>query len=61
MKYFPPETRVMTEVVFTKCQFAQLMKQTYVPDKKIGWNLPPPNSPGFKAQDLGVKLVIFIS
>lgn len=56
MKYFPPETRVMTDVLFTKCSFAQLMQQKYIPDKRTGWNIPAPTSPEFKAYDLGMKL-----
>ncbi|XP_035205456.1 protein ecdysoneless homolog [Stegodyphus dumicola] len=57
MKYFAPETRVMTEVVFTKCLYAQIASQKYEPDKRTGWNLPAVNSPEMKAHDLGMKLV----
>lgn len=56
MKYFPPETRVLTEVTFTKCLYAQLMQQKFIPDKRVGWNLPPTNSPQYKAHELGMKL-----
>ncbi|XP_053213483.1 protein ecdysoneless homolog [Panonychus citri] len=56
MKYFPPETRVKRNVTFTKCLYAQAISQKYDPDPKIGWNLPPRESPLFKSYDLGVKI-----
>lgn len=56
MKYFPPENRVFRNVTFTKCLYAQLLSQKFLPDVKIGWNIPPVNSPQFKSYDLGMKL-----
>lgn len=56
MKYFPPETRVLTSVRFTKCLYAMLINSKYQPERKTGWNLPPPSSKMFKAYNLGVKL-----
>ncbi|KAJ8924921.1 hypothetical protein NQ315_001078 [Exocentrus adspersus] len=56
MKYFPPENRVLTSVTFTKCMYAMLMHSNYMPDRRTGWNLPPPHSPSFKAHLLGVKV-----
>lgn len=56
MKYFPPETRVMSEVTFTRCLYAQLIQQQYSPDRKVGWNIPSSKSPDFKSHDLGMKL-----
>ncbi|XP_076324872.1 ecdysoneless cell cycle regulator isoform X2 [Tachypleus tridentatus] len=56
MRYFPPETRIMREILFTRCLYAQLLQQNYQPDRLVGWNLPPQNSPQFKAHDLGMKL-----
>lgn len=56
MRYFAPETRVMTEVIFTRCLYAQLMCQKYEPDKRTGWDLPSVNSPQRKAHELGMKL-----
>jgi hypothetical protein len=29
------------------------------PDRRTGWNMPPPNSTDFKAHSLGVKLVSY--
>ncbi|GBN18479.1 Protein ecdysoneless, partial [Araneus ventricosus] len=56
MRYFAPETRVMSEVTFTRCLYAQLSGQKYEPDKMTGWNLPPVNHPDRKAHELGMKL-----
>ncbi|XP_054717911.1 protein ecdysoneless homolog [Uloborus diversus] len=56
MKFFAPETRVMTEVVFTRCLYAQLSSQMYEPDVRTGWNLPGVNNPLRKAHELGMKL-----
>lgn len=56
MRYFPPETRLMTEVRFTRCLYAQLRQHRYMPDRRTGWNLPLPNAPEFVAHDLGLKV-----
>ena len=56
MKYFPPESRVMRCITFTRCLYAQLMSQSYTPDVKVGWNLPSKSSRDFKAHDLGMKI-----
>ncbi|KAM7295887.1 protein ecdysoneless homolog [Ixodes scapularis] len=56
MRHFPPETRVMAEVLFTRCLYAQLRQQRFAPDRRVGWNLPPTHSPDFVAHDLGLKL-----
>uniref|UniRef100_A0A8C5SFJ3 Ecdysoneless cell cycle regulator n=1 Tax=Laticauda laticaudata TaxID=8630 RepID=A0A8C5SFJ3_LATLA len=55
-KTFPPETRVMASVSFTKCLYAQLVQQTFVPDKRSGYSLPPHSHPQYKAYELGMKL-----
>ncbi|XP_061491312.1 protein ecdysoneless homolog isoform X2 [Rhineura floridana] len=55
-KTFPPETRVMTSVTFTKCLYAQLVQQTFVPDRRSGYSLPPQSHPQYKAHELGMKL-----
>ncbi|ETE64164.1 Protein SGT1, partial [Ophiophagus hannah] len=55
-KTFPPETRVMASVTFTKCLYAQLVQQTFVPDKRSGYSLPPRSHPQYKAYELGMKL-----
>ncbi|XP_037287508.1 ecdysoneless cell cycle regulator [Rhipicephalus microplus] len=56
MRHFPPETRVMAEVIFTRCLYAQLRQQRFAPDRRVGWNMPPPHAPEFIAHDLGLKL-----
>ncbi|KAL1481054.1 hypothetical protein MTO96_050510 [Rhipicephalus appendiculatus] len=56
MRHFPPETRVMAEVCFTRCLYAQLRQQRFAPDRRVGWNMPPPHAPEFIAHDLGLKL-----
>ncbi|KAH7949590.1 hypothetical protein HPB49_012548 [Dermacentor silvarum] len=56
MRHFPPETRVMAEVRFTRCLYAQLRQQRFMPDRRVGWNMPPPHAPEFVAHDLGLKL-----
>ncbi|KFW93115.1 Protein SGT1, partial [Phalacrocorax carbo] len=53
---FPPGERVMTIVTFTKCLYAQLMQQKFVPDRRSGYTLPPPSHPQYKAYELGMKL-----
>ncbi|XP_034993927.1 protein ecdysoneless homolog [Zootoca vivipara] len=55
-KIFPPDTRIMTSVTFTKCLYAQLVKQTFVPDRRSGYSLPPRSDPQYKAYELGMKL-----
>lgn len=56
MKYFPPENRVYASVVMTKCLYAMLMHNPFVPDRRTGWNVPPQNHAKYKAHMLGVKL-----
>lgn len=56
MKYFPPENCVWYTATFTRCLYAQLMGQQFKPDVKVGWKMPPKNSPTHKGFDLGVKL-----
>ncbi|NWI66978.1 ECD protein, partial [Todus mexicanus] len=55
-KTFPPDERVMTVVTFTKCLYAQLMQQQFVPDRRSGYTLPLPSHPQYKAYELGMKL-----
>ncbi|XP_041866262.1 protein ecdysoneless homolog [Melanotaenia boesemani] len=55
-KTFPPETRVLTLVTFTRCLYAQLQQQQFTPDRRSGFNLPPHSHPQYKAQELGMKL-----
>ncbi|KFP17955.1 Protein SGT1, partial [Egretta garzetta] len=53
---FPPDERVMTVVTFTKCLYAQLVQQKFVPDRRSGYTLPLPSHPQYKAYELGMKL-----
>ncbi|XP_059518384.1 protein ecdysoneless homolog isoform X2 [Myotis daubentonii] len=55
-KTFLPETRIMTSVTFTKCLYAQLMQQRFMPDRRSGFKLPPPSHPQYRAHELGMKL-----
>ncbi|RXM35817.1 Protein ecdysoneless-like [Acipenser ruthenus] len=53
---FPPETRVMASVTFTRCLYAQLLQQRFSADRRSGFTLPPRSHPKFKAHELGIKL-----
>lgn len=56
MRFFPPENRVYTSVIFTKCLYAMIMHSNYLPDRRTGWNIPSSTSPHYKAHLLGVKI-----
>lgn len=56
MKYFPPENRVYCRVKFTKCLYAMLVHNNYMPDRRTGWKLPDVNSKEYKAHNLGIKV-----
>uniref|UniRef100_A0A1A8LYS4 Ecdysoneless homolog n=1 Tax=Nothobranchius pienaari TaxID=704102 RepID=A0A1A8LYS4_9TELE len=55
-KTFPPDTRVLTLVTFTRCLYAQLQQQDFIPDRRSGFSLPPRSHPQYKAYELGMKL-----
>ncbi|XP_070772264.1 protein ecdysoneless homolog [Enoplosus armatus] len=55
-KTFPPDTRVLTSVTFTRCLYAQLQQQQFTPDRRSGFTLPPRSHPEYKAHELGMKL-----
>uniref|UniRef100_A0A8C8RKH4 Ecdysoneless cell cycle regulator n=1 Tax=Pelusios castaneus TaxID=367368 RepID=A0A8C8RKH4_9SAUR len=55
-KIFSPDTCVMTSVTFTKCLYAQVMQQKFVPDRRSGYTLPSPAHHQYKAHELGMKL-----
>ncbi|XP_067828549.1 protein ecdysoneless homolog isoform X2 [Heptranchias perlo] len=55
-KLFLPETRVTTLVTFTKCLYAQLQQQQFIPDRRSGYTLPAQSDRHFKAHALGMKL-----
>ncbi|ORX50317.1 SGT1-domain-containing protein [Piromyces finnis] len=54
MRNFSINDQVMTKVKFTKTLYAQLASQQFFPPKI--YHLPNPNSPNFKAHELGMKL-----
>ncbi|NXC03158.1 ECD protein, partial [Orthonyx spaldingii] len=53
---FPADQRVMTLVTFTRCLYAQLAQQKFVPDRRSGYTLPAPSHPQYRAYELGMKL-----
>ncbi|XP_054456564.1 protein ecdysoneless homolog [Anoplopoma fimbria] len=55
-KTFPPDTRVLTSVTFTRCLYAQLQQQQFTPDRRSGFALPPHSDPQYKSHELGMKL-----
>lgn len=56
MKHFPPETRVYTQITFTKCLYALLTYHNYKPSQRTGWNLPNEKCDTFNAHNLGMKI-----
>lgn len=56
MKHFPPETRVYTQVTFTKCLYALLSCQNYKPNQRTGWSLPDEKHETYNAHILGMKI-----
>ncbi|XP_045926648.1 protein ecdysoneless homolog isoform X2 [Micropterus dolomieu] len=55
-KTFPPDTRVLTSVTFTRCLYAQLQQQQFNQDRRSGFTMPPRSHPQYKAHELGMKL-----
>ncbi|KAM8738233.1 protein ecdysoneless homolog isoform 1-T2 [Acanthopagrus schlegelii] len=55
-KTFPPDTLVLTSVTFTRCLYAQLQQQQFIPDRRSSFTLPPRSHPQYKAHELGMKL-----
>lgn len=56
MKHFPPETRVYTQITFTKCLYALLTYHNYKPNQRTGWNLPDEKHNTYAAHNLGMKI-----
>ncbi|XP_041364243.1 protein ecdysoneless homolog [Gigantopelta aegis] len=56
MQYFKPEEKILSRVKFTRCLYAQLTQQQFLPDRRSGWILPNASDKHFKAHDLGMKL-----
>ncbi|WAQ96998.1 ECD-like protein [Mya arenaria] len=54
--YFRPGTRITHRTRMTRCLYAQLVHQTFQPDRRSGWVLPATSSPKFLSHDLGMKL-----
>lgn len=44
------------QVTFTRCLYAQLVQQKFVPDRRSGYTLPSPSHPQYRAYELGMKL-----
>ncbi|XP_076850683.1 protein ecdysoneless homolog isoform X2 [Brachyhypopomus gauderio] len=55
-RHFPPDPRVLTSVTFTRCLYAQLEQQSFLPDGRSGYTLPPRSHPHYRAHQLGMKL-----
>uniref|UniRef100_A0A671M636 Protein ecdysoneless homolog n=1 Tax=Sinocyclocheilus anshuiensis TaxID=1608454 RepID=A0A671M636_9TELE len=53
---FPPDARVMASIKFTRCLYAQLQQQSFVPDRRSGFTLPVRSHPQYRAHELGMKL-----
>jgi hypothetical protein len=58
MRTFNPTEHGLTKIgfSFTKCLYAMLVKQQFVPDKRAGWPTLAPSDPDFCASALGAKL-----
>jgi hypothetical protein len=57
MRVLPPSLpRVPLLVRMTRCGYGQLAQQRFSAPR--GWAMPPPDSPMFKAADLGLKLTV---
>ncbi|OBS76089.1 hypothetical protein A6R68_17452 [Neotoma lepida] len=54
-KWLDPDNSA-NRVTFTKCLYAQLVQQKFVPDRRSGYGLPPPSHPQYRAHELGMKL-----
>ncbi|KAJ3609881.1 hypothetical protein NHX12_021975 [Muraenolepis orangiensis] len=55
-KTFPPDTRVLTSVTFTRCLYAQIQQQAFTPARDSGFTLPARSDPQHKSYELGMKL-----
>uniref|UniRef100_A0A2K5EBW1 Ecdysoneless cell cycle regulator n=1 Tax=Aotus nancymaae TaxID=37293 RepID=A0A2K5EBW1_AOTNA len=56
LMYFVSILCLDAQVTFTKCLYAQLVQQRFVPDRRSGYRLPPPSDPQYRAHELGMKL-----
>ena len=56
MKYFAPNERVFCRVQMTKLLYAMLNYSKYMPDRKLGWDIPPATSNLYNAYLNGLKI-----
>ncbi|CAG5121664.1 unnamed protein product [Candidula unifasciata] len=56
MKRFKPSDLVRTRVKMTRCLYAQLVQQQFIPDRSSGWPVIAPSNPQYSEQDVGMKL-----
>lgn len=47
----------MRTVTMTKCLYAMLIQQKFIPEKKTGWDLVETSDLQHKAQITGIKIV----
>lgn len=47
----------MRTVTMTKCLYAMLIKQKFVPERRTGWDLVETTDLRYKAQIIGIKIV----
>ena len=59
MKYFPPETCILTDILLTRSLYTQLVRQKYIPEPITGWIIPVDDNGSQYKPDyhLGCKLV----
>lgn len=56
MKNFPPKEIVKRTVTMTKCLYAMLIKQKFIPEKRTGWDLVETTDLRHKAQITGIRI-----
>ena len=56
MREFPAKDLVKTGLILSKCLYAMLTKQEFIPDKKLNWKIPGASDANYKAAVLGFKL-----
>ena len=56
MREFPAKDLVKTGLILSKCLYAMLTKQEFIPDKKLNWQVPGASDANYKAAVLGFKL-----
>lgn len=56
MENFPPNECIATNVKFTKCLYAQLTSQKFIPDPRSGWDLTSKNPAEYHSKVNGIKV-----